>query len=109
MKTRTLNIVAVVYFALTVSLAILLGSCSGGKKYVECDAYGMITKEEQRHINNIKIKQRETVESIVKNDNGEILVCFPTAKYLLADGYTKKLWILSDDDITWEDMGDESY
>jgi len=39
MKTKTLNIVAIIYFALTVSLAIVLGSCSSGKKYVECDAY----------------------------------------------------------------------
>ena len=37
MKTRTLNIVAIVYFALTISLAILLGSCASSGH--TCDAY----------------------------------------------------------------------
>lgn len=37
MKTKTLNIVAIVYFALTVTLAIVLGSCASSGH--ACDAY----------------------------------------------------------------------
>lgn len=37
MKTKTLNIVAIIYFALTVSLAIVLGSCKSSGH--ACDAY----------------------------------------------------------------------
>jgi hypothetical protein len=37
------------------------------------------------------------------------MVVFPTAKYLLntATGFVANVWILSDDDLTWEEMGPE--
>ena len=37
MKTRTLNILAVVYFALSITIAIFLGSCASSNH--TCDAY----------------------------------------------------------------------
>ena len=45
MKTRTLNIVAVVYFALTVTLAIILGSCASSGH--ACDAYGQVNTNKE--------------------------------------------------------------
>lgn len=40
MKTRTLNILAIVYFALSVTIAIILGSCASSGH--ACDAYGKV-------------------------------------------------------------------
>ena len=52
--------------------------------------------------------QREDALSVVRNENNTLLIIFPTAKYLIdSKGYVVNVWILSDDDITWEDMGQD--
>ena len=52
--------------------------------------------------------QNENIISITRNETNTFLVVFPTAKYLMdSKGYITNVWILGDDDLTWEDMGQE--
>ena len=52
--------------------------------------------------------QKEDALSVVRNENNTLLIIFPTAKYLIdSKGYVINVWILGDDDITWEDMGQD--
>jgi hypothetical protein len=39
MKTKQIKVTVGIYFLLILTVALILGSCSSGKKYVECDAY----------------------------------------------------------------------
>lgn len=72
------------------------------------EIYKGLTKQEVKYVKNIVIMQNENILSIVKNEINTLLVVFPTAKYLIdSKGYIINVWILSDDDITWEDMGQE--
>ena len=71
--------------------------------------YKGFTKSEKRFIKNVETVQQERITSITRQEDGYIMVVFPTAKYLLntATGFVSNVWILGDDDITWEEMGPE--
>jgi hypothetical protein len=71
--------------------------------------YNGLTKSEKKFVKNIEIMQQEHIVSITRQSPSYILVVFPTAKYLLntATGFVSNVWILSDDDLTWEEMGPE--
>lgn len=72
------------------------------------EIYKGLTKQEVKYVKNIVMMQNENILSIVKNEINTLLVVFPTAKYLIdSKGYVINVWILGDDDITWEDMGQE--
>ena len=51
----------------------------------------------------------EQLSKVYKIANNQIMVEFGTVKYLLntSTGFVDNMWILSDDDITWEEMGPE--
>lgn len=67
------------------------------------------TKSEIRFIKNIEVVQQENITSISRQGDTYIMVVFPTAKYLLnlSTGFVANVWILGNDDITWEEMGPE--
>ena len=72
------------------------------------DIYKGLTKQETKYIKHIIIIQNENILSITRNETNTFLVVFPTAKYLMdSKGYITNVWILGDDDLTWEDMGQE--
>lgn len=71
--------------------------------------YKGFTKSEKRFIKNVETVQQEHITSITRQEDGYVMVIFPTAKYLLntTTGFVANVWILGDDDITWEEMGPE--
>ena len=71
--------------------------------------YKGFTKSEKRFIKNVETVQQEYITSITRQEDGYVMLVFPTAKYLLNinTGFVANLWILGDDDITWEEMGPE--
>ena len=71
--------------------------------------YKGFTKSEKRFIKNVETVQQEYITSITRQEDGYVMVVFPTAKYLLntTTGFVANVWILGDDDITWEEMGPE--
>ena len=71
--------------------------------------YKGFTKSEKRFIKNVETIQQEYITSITRQEDGYVMVVFPTAKYLLntATGFVANVWILGDDDVTWEEMGPE--
>lgn len=72
------------------------------------EIYKELTKQEVKYVKSIVSMQREDALSVVRNENNTLLIIFPTAKYLIdSKGYVVNVWILSDDDITWEDMGQD--
>jgi hypothetical protein len=72
------------------------------------DIYKGLTKQEVKYVKNIVMMQKENILFVEKNEINALLVVFPTAKYLIdSKGYIINVWILGDDDITWEDMGQE--
>lgn len=72
------------------------------------EIYKELTKQEVKYVKSIVIMQKEDALSVVRNENNTLLIIFPTAKYLIdSKGYVVNLWILGDDDITWEDMGQD--
>jgi hypothetical protein len=72
------------------------------------DIYKELTKQEIKYVKSIVSMQREDALSVVRNENNTLLIIFPTAKYLIdSKGYVVNVWILGDDDITWEDMGQD--
>jgi hypothetical protein len=72
------------------------------------EIYKELTKQEVKYVKSIVSMQREDALSVVRNENNTLLIIFPTAKYLIdSKGYVVNVWILSDDDVTWEDMGQD--
>ena len=72
------------------------------------DIYKELTKQEVKYVKSIVSMQREDALSVVRNENNTLLITFPTAKYLINfKGYIINLWILGDDEVTWEDMGQD--
>jgi hypothetical protein len=72
------------------------------------EIYKELTKQEIKYVKSIISMQREDALSVVRNENNTLLIIFPTAKYLIdSKGYVVNVWILGDDDITWEDMGQD--
>jgi hypothetical protein len=71
--------------------------------------YKGLTKSEKKFVKNIETIQQEHIVSITKQSSSYILIVFPTAKYLLnsSTGFVANMWVLSDDDLTWEEMGPE--
>jgi len=72
------------------------------------DRFKCLTKDERKFVKNVESIQQEHIVSITKTDNNFIMVVFPTAKYLLSPyGFVANMWILADDDKTWEELGPE--
>ena len=67
------------------------------------------TKSEVKFIKNVEVIQQEKITNISRQGGTHIMVVFPTAKYLLnlSTGFVANVWILSDDDLTWEELGPE--
>jgi len=88
---------------LIISSLISFMSFAGVEDKLKC-----LTKEERKLVKNVEGIQREHIVSITKTDNSYIMVVLPTAKYLLSPyGFVANLWILADDDKTWEELGPE--
>ena len=53
--------------------------------------------------------EAEELTKVYKTADGKVMVEFGTVKYLLniSTGFVDNMWILGDDDITWEELGSE--
>ena len=71
--------------------------------------YAGLSKDEVRFVKNIERMEAEKLSKVYKITNNQIMVEFGSVKYLLntSTGFVENMWILSDDDITWEEMGPE--
>jgi hypothetical protein len=71
--------------------------------------YAGLTKEEVKFVKSIERMEVEQLSKVYKTLDGKVMVEFGTVKYLLntSTGFVDNMWILSDDDITWEEMGPE--
>jgi len=71
--------------------------------------YAGLTKEEVKFVKNIERMETEQLSKVYKTLDGKVMVEFGTIKYLLntSTGFVDNMWILSDDDITWEEIGPE--
>jgi hypothetical protein len=90
-------------------LFALLITCTTAIALADDGMFRGFTKSEIRFIKNIEVVQQENITSISRQGDTHIMVVFPTAKYLLnlSTGFVANVWILGDDDITWEEMGPE--
>ena len=86
---------------LTVPMVLL--SFNDDTKYVG------LTKDEVRFVKNIERMEAEELSKVYKTLDGKVMVEFGTVKYLLntSTGFVDNMWILGDDDITWEELGPE--
>ena len=84
-------------------IPVLLFSFSDDTKYAG------LTKEEVKFVKSIERMEVEQLSKVYKTLDGRVMVEFGTVKYLLntSTGFVDNMWILSDDDITWEEMGPE--
>lgn len=73
------------------------------------DKYAGLTESEKKFVKNIERNQEEKLSKIYRLEENKLMVEFGSIKYLLntATGFVENLWILGDDDITWEEMGPE--
>ena len=73
------------------------------------DKYAGLSKSEVKFVKNIERIQEEKLSKIHRPEKDKLMVEFGSIKYLLntATGFVENLWILGDDDITWEEMGPE--
>jgi hypothetical protein len=89
-------------------LLILILFVSITVKASDDEIYKELTKQEIKYVKSIVSMQREDALSVERNENNTLLIIFPTAKYLMdSKGYIVNVWILGDDDITWENMGQD--
>lgn len=73
------------------------------------DKYAGLTESEKKFVKNIERNEEEKLSKIYRLEENKLMVEFGSIKYLLntATGFVENLWILGDDDITWEEMGPE--
>ena len=90
-------------------LFALLITCTTTIALADDGMFRGFTKSEVKFIKNVEVVQQERITSISRQGDTHIMIVFPTAKYLLntATGFVANVWILSDDDLTWEEMGPE--
>jgi len=99
MKPFRLAIYAFIVASLLM-IGLALFSFTYPKPYPIPESY---TKFEKRFIRNIMLHHMESVITIYKVETGEIMIEFPTKVFELGtDGYIKNVWILGDDEETWE-------
>ncbi len=84
-------------------IPIFLSAFDDDNKYVG------LTKDEVRFVKNIERMEEEKLSKVYRVADNQVMVEFGTVKYLLntSTGFVDNMWILSDDDITWEEMGPE--
>jgi hypothetical protein len=84
-------------------IPIFLSAFNDDNKYVG------LTKDEVRFVKNIERMEEEKLSKVYRVADNQVMVEFGTIKYLLntSTGFVDNMWILSDDDITWEEMGPE--
>jgi hypothetical protein len=90
-------------------LFALLITCTTTIALADDGMFRGFTKSEVKFIKNVEVVQQERITNISRQGDTHIMVVFPTAKYLLnlSTGFVANVWILSDDDLTWEEMGPE--
>lgn len=73
------------------------------------DKYPGLTKSEIKFVKNIERIETESLSKVYKTDEGKIMLEFSSVKYLLNSnaGTVETVWVLGDDDVTWEDLGPE--
>lgn len=71
--------------------------------------YAGLTKDEVRFVKNVERMEEEQLSKVTRTIDGNIILEFGSIKYLLntSTGFVDNVWILGDDDITWEEMGPE--
>ena len=71
--------------------------------------YVGLSKDEVRFVKNIERIEAEILSKVYKTDDGKIMLEFGSIKYLLnaSTGFVDNMWVLGDDDITWEELGPE--
>ena len=73
------------------------------------DKYEGLTKEEKKFVKNIELIELEVLQKVYRTSENTLMVEFGTIKYLLNSetGHVDNVWVLGDDDITWEELGPE--
>lgn len=73
------------------------------------DKYAGLTKSEIKFVKNIERMETESLSKVYKTDEGKIMLEFGSIKYLVNSnaGTVETVWVLGDDDITWENLGPE--
>lgn len=73
------------------------------------DKYEGLTKEEKKFVKNIELIELEVLQKVYRVSENTLMVEFGSIKYLLNSetGHVDNVWVLGDDDITWEELGPE--
>lgn len=73
------------------------------------DKYTGLTKSEIKHVKNLERMETEELQKVYRVSSNRLMVEFGSIKYLLntTSGFAESVWVLSDDDVTWEDLGPE--
>jgi hypothetical protein len=73
------------------------------------DKYMGLTKSEVKYVKNLERMETEKLQKVYKVDSDRLMVEFGSIKYLIntTSGFAESVWVLSEDDVTWEDLGPE--
>lgn len=73
------------------------------------DKYMGLTKSEIKYVKNLERMETEKLQKVYKVDSDRLMVEFGSIKYLIntTSGFAESVWVLSEDDVTWEDLGPE--
>jgi hypothetical protein len=77
--------------------------------FTDNDKYKDLSKSEIKYVKNIERMEEEELVSVTKFAKYMIVLEFGTIKYLLdtRTGFATNVWILNEDDRTWEELGSE--
>jgi hypothetical protein len=77
--------------------------------FIDDSKYVGLSKDEVKFVKNIERMEAEELSKVYKTLDGKVMVEFGSVKYLLntSTGFVDNMWILGDDDITWEELGPE--
>lgn len=73
------------------------------------DKYMGLTKSEIKYVKNLERMETEELQKVYRVGTDRLMVEFGSIKYLIntTSGFAESVWVLGDDDVTWEDLGPE--
>lgn len=77
--------------------------------FIDDNKYMGLTKSEVKYVKNLERIETEELQRVYKVGSDRLMVEFGSIKYLIntTSGFAESVWVLSDDDVTWEDLGPE--
>lgn len=84
-------------------IPVLLSSFKDDNKYMG------LTKSEIKYVQNLERMETEELQKVYRVGTDRLMVEFGSIKYLIntTSGFAESVWVLGDDDVTWEDLGPE--